>query len=195
MYCYVLVEENNKRAWWLSINKKNRDFICIDKAVSMWVENSTRQLINKRRGLSIDFILDNSALYKINLINLINEGHTVLVNSCGGYHILSSKATILKEVYQETFPILNKEILNGILRANGEFLKCEYGHHYEIARKLPKNETNYISISYDNIGNNSSLFIEGHITESQKKFIRENIEKLNSIHIEEFKKFCSIGEG
>lgn len=189
MFTYILEKDKlGNRAWFLKII----DYDSIEKAVSIWIESSTRQLINGRMGLSVDFIIENSVSYKLKLKKLFDEGEIVLVNKAGGYHLLTESSTILKEIKDKFFPEIHKDFLNGILKGNGEFLKCEYGHHYEIAKEITKDEANYIVISHDDIGSNSSLFIAGEITKEQKQFIKENIEKFDNSHISELEKIFVI---
>lgn len=186
MYSYVFIQDKfGNRNWYLIIDEVNE--ISIEKAFSLWVENSTREVLNGRRGLTLEFILDNGALYKCKMIESINCGYILLVNKYGGYQILTDEHTILKRVTQKYFPTINEEFLNGILKSNGDFLKCEYGHHYEIVQELSDEDENCIVISHDDLGKNSSIFIEGKITKAQKKFLIENVVKLDYKHIEQLK--------
>lgn len=67
--------------------------------------------------------------------------------------------------------------LTGILRPNGEFLKCDYGNHCFIAKTIPKEEEMdciYFSSNVENI-KSSLLFFNKNPTKEQYLFIVKNL--------------------
>ncbi|HHQ4326859.1 TPA: hypothetical protein ACSQRE_000137 [Clostridium perfringens] len=179
---YVLVQnEFGEKIWYLLIN----DIKALYRAADIKETSSVTQYLNDRRGLNIEFMKKNSIKYVQNIAKYINMGHIVIVNSVGGYRFLDEKLTILKRKFDTSHPINSTERLNGILLENGVFKSCEYGQHKELIRELKGIKPPYVVISYDSIGENSSIFIEGTLTEEQRVFLKDNIENLHKVHIDE----------
>lgn len=168
-YSYVLLQnEDNTQNWYMILREYDQQAIA--KSVELWKESAISQMLNGRKGLILDFI-DKMVWQNIqDKIRYLNSEKILLINRLGGHMFLEGNHIILKEIKSNKFPILENDYINGLLSPEGEFIPCEYGHHYEIAQAIEDNDNKYISISHDNIGNNSSIFVGKSVTDKQKEF-------------------------
>ena len=82
--------------------------------------------------------------------------------------------------------------LTGILRPNGEFLKCSYGNHGVIAKKIPvEEEMTCIYFSGKHNRTNSLLYLNDEITIAQLKWIMKNIDSLDENQYNIWKQYIS----
>ena len=78
----------------------------------------------------------------------------------------------------------------GILRANGEFIECNYGNHGVIAKAIPNEESEtaiYFNSSKDL--QQSILYLNNTITIEQLMWFEKNIDKLDKIQLETWKSY------
>ena len=185
-YSYVLLQnEDNTQNWYMILREYEQQAIA--KSVELWKESAISQMLNGRKGLTLDFI-DKMVWQNIqDKIRYLNSEKILLINRLGGHMFLEGNHIILKEIKSNKFPILENDYINGLLSPEGEFIPCEYGHHYEIAQAIEDNDNKYISISHDNIGNNSSIFVGKSVTDKQKEFFKNNLDRLDCVHIKMLK--------
>lgn len=185
-YSYVLIQdETNNRNWYMILREYSEEAVI--KAVGLWKESAISQMLNGRKGLTLELIEKMTWKCIDDTIHWLNEGRTLLVNRNGGHMFLMDTHVIIKEVKNYTFPISDNDFINGLLSPEGVFIPCEYGHHCEIAQNIEDDSNLYISISHDPIGDNSAIFIGCSVTEAQKKFLISNLERLDHIHIKTLK--------
>lgn len=174
---YVLIEKDCEKFWAMIIEKVDEGLI--DSAMERWQESLINQLLDGRRGLTIDLINKFVAENTIKFKNFLKEGHIILINEMGGYQFLEDNMTILKRGEFNYFPKINEHYINGILTQDGKLIRCNYGHHYEITQDIKDDNNSYISISTDTNGDNSAIFIGDTVTENQINFIIDNLEGFN----------------
>lgn len=177
----LLMDSYGNKEWYLLFNEKV--FSKSIKSIDASIESLVREAINNK-NIKIGSHLGGFAVkaHKSKL-KCFNEGKTVIVNSLGGWRFITDEI-ILKKIESNYFPQLNTDYLNGILKDNGKFIECDYGHHVDIINEIQSPDESYIAISNDINGRNSSLFINNNITEAQKEFLIKNIEKLNKAQID-----------
>jgi hypothetical protein len=181
-YSYLLIQDvEGMQNWYMVLREYKKESVA--KAVLMWKESAISQMLNGRKGLTLEFI---NKMVEQNIedkIRYLNEGKILLINRLGGHMFLEKNHIVLKEIESHTFPVLDNDYINGLLSPEGDFIDCEYGHHHEIAKEIDDNENRYISISHDHIGNNSAIFICDNVTDEQKEFLTSNLHRLDSVHI------------
>lgn len=188
---FVYIQNNlGLRNWMILLNEINYDEL--DKLEDIRVSVLTRKSLSSNdRGLGLDSVMKYTSNYKSNLVKHIEEGKTLLINQSGAFRFLTSEDIILDSVEGNYFPKESNELICGMISPKGDFLRCNYGEHYKLANKLSEeaDKDDYVIISYDEIGHNSSIYIPQKLSECQKNFIKENKSKIDSKSILKLKEY------
>lgn len=178
MYPYVYIQdESDNRNWYLII--RELDTKLMTKAVEIWEDSIVKQMMNGRRGLTLDLIAKLKNEYIKNTFKWINDGNILLVNKQGGCMFLEDNHIVINEIICDSFPIDGGDYFNGILSPDGVFTPCDFGSHYKITQNIKDDNNEYITISQDKVTESFAIFISDTITEKQKSFLKEHLNNLS----------------